>query len=404
MKHLLPLLLILPFLSCSKPPVQVSEGAGVAPGAALPDTPPAEYGQFPLALLQSGENPLWFELGENDPVLIPSPEDASLCPFVPWPLARRSMGILSGKGQGQERIILGINREGFLVFMPWAGRTDAGIALYRIDNHEYWQHYSVESLFFFDDTPAAMIYRNDYFIDNSLPPPAHRVWGLRPGIGIGELEIPAFEELPPEEGWDLEDLQEGPDGRWYYRAVKKEGKSRGVGYFRTPALSHAGEPSSQWALQNASQPRTPEQAPVPLRQVLEAVGAGFHIAGVVSPEFPSLRYYAAPSAMKNIRELQIYPGYYHNGSTDGHAAALVISPKGQGFIGLSERAGDNVPLIQTFTLPPLPQGFVYTGAALLALDPSSGGPSLAVLGTWEEQDGWNVGAAGFVVAGVHALY
>jgi hypothetical protein len=364
----------------------------VALGAALSETPPAEYGQFPLALLQSGENPLWFELGENGPALIPSPAEASLCPFVPWPLVRRSAGILSREG----RVILGINREGFLVFMPWAGTEDAGIALYRIETRDYWQHYSVESLFFFNDTPAAMIYRNDYFIDNNLSPPSPRVWGLQPGVGIGELEIPAFEGLPPEEGWDLEDLQEGPDGQWYYRAVKKGGMSRGVGYFRTSALSHAGEPSSQWALQNAAQPRTPEQAPAPLRQVLEAMGAGFQIAGVVSPEFPSLRYYAAPSAMKNVREdLQIYPGYYYNGSS---AAAIVISPAGQGFIG---RNGG----VRAFALPPLPQGFVYTGAALLTLETSSDTAlSLAVLGTWEEQDSWNVGAAGFVLTGMNMLY
>jgi hypothetical protein len=279
--------------------------------------------------------------------------------------------------------------------MPWTGTKDAGIALYRIETGDYWQHYSVESLFFFDDTPAAMIYRNDYFIDNGLPPPSPRVWGLRTGAGMGELKIPAFEELPPEEGWDLEDLQEGPDERWYYRAVKKGGINRGAEYFRTTSLSHAGEPSSQGALQNASQPCTPEQAPALLRQVLEA-GNLAGIAGVVSPEFPSLRYYAAPSAMKNIREdLQIYPGYYHN------STAFVISPAGQGFIGRSGGAPEDAPIIQGFTLPPLPQGFVYTGVAFLTLETPS---DTAVLGTWEEQDGWNVGAAGFVLAGMNMLY
>jgi hypothetical protein len=285
--------------------------------------------------------------------------------------------------------------------MPWAGTEAAGIALYCVDNHDYWQHYSVESLFFFDDTPVAMLYRNDYFIDNGLPPPSPRVWGLRTGAGIRELEIPAFEDLPPEDGWDLEDLQEGSDERWYYRAVKKGGSNRGTAYFHTTSLSHAGEPSSQWALQNASQPRTPEQAPALLRQVLEA-GNLAGIAGVVSPEFLSLRYYAAPSAMKNIREdLQIYPGYYYSGNVDGDTIALVISPAGQGLIGRSGGAMGDAPGIQGFTLPPLPQGFVYTGVALLTLETPSG---TAVLGTWEEQDGWNVGAAGFVLAGMNMLY
>jgi hypothetical protein len=294
-----------------------------------------------------------------------------------------------------DRIILGINREGFLAFVPWTGTEDAGIALYRIDNTPYWENYSVESLFFFDDTPAAMIYRNDYFIDTELPPPSPRVWGLKAGVGMEELDIPAFAGLSPEDGWDIEDLQEGPDGSWYYRAVKKGKTGRGIGYFRTADLSVMGEPSSQGALQNASQPRPPEQAPAPLRQILEAAlllgGAdGSGIAGIAAPEFPSLRYYALPPAMDAIRDnLLIYPGYYHGG---GEPAALVISPAGQGVIGI-EREG--VFTIRECALPPLPQGFVYTGAALFAR---------SVLGTWEEQDGWNVGAAGFVLAGADMLY
>jgi hypothetical protein len=295
----------------------------------------------------------------------------------------------------EDRIILGVNREGFLAFVPWAGTEEAGIALYRIDNSPYWKNYSVESLFFFNNTPAAMIYRNDYFIDTGLPPPSPRVWGLKTGIGMEELDIPAFADLPPEDGWDLEDLQEGPDGRWYYRAIKKGKTGKGVGYFRTTDLSLGGEPSSQGALQNASQPRPPEQAPAPLRQILEAAlslggsdGAG--IAGIAAPEFPSLRYYALSPVMNTIRDnLLIYPGYYHGGS---ETTALIISPAGKGVIGI-EREG--VFAIRECVLPPLPQGFVYTGVAVF---------TRAVLGTWEEQDGWNVGAAGFVLAGVDVLY
>jgi hypothetical protein len=391
MVYVLPLLLLLSILSCSKPPATVPAAAETA----SPETPPAEYGQFPTALLQSGENPLWFELGENGPALIPFPEEASLSPFIPWPLSIRAAGILiSGN-----RIILGINREGFLVFVPWAGIEDAGIALYRVDNSPYWKNYSVESLFVFDDTPAAMIYRNDYFIDTGLPPPSSRVWGLKTGAGMEELDIPAFADLPPEDGWDLEDLQEGPDGGWYYRAIQKGKTGRGIGYFRTTDLSLRGEPSSQGALQNASQPRPPEQAPAPLRQILEAAlsleGADeTGIAGIAAPEFPGLRYYALSPAMNAIQDnLLIYPGYYRGGGEEtGETAALVINPAGQGVIGI-EREG--VFTIRKCALPPLPQGFVYTGVALFAR---------SVLGTWEEQEGWNVGAAGFVLAGVDVLY
>jgi hypothetical protein len=110
--------------------------------------------------------------------------------------------------------------------------------------------------------------------------------------------------------------------------------------------------------------------------------------------------------MKNSREdLLIYPGYYHKGN-NGNAIALVISPAGRGLIGIAaedagDNVGDNVPTIRELALPPLPQGFVYTGAVCFVIETpaNSGGLSLAVLGTWEEQDGWNVGAAGFVLIG-----
>ena len=46
-----------------------------------------------LALLQTGANPLWFELGEEGPVLIESPAAASLSPYVPWPHARFIVGM-----------------------------------------------------------------------------------------------------------------------------------------------------------------------------------------------------------------------------------------------------------------------------------------------------------------------
>ena len=107
--------------------------------------------------------------------------------------------------------------------------------------------------------------------------------------------------------------------------------------------------------------------------------------------------------MKNIQEdLLIYPGYYRGGTgaeeTNG-AIALVISPTGGGFIGA---AGADAFMIREFALPPLPPGFVYTGAGVFTL--AHGGATLAVLGAWEEQDGWNVGAAGFVLVGMYMLY
>jgi hypothetical protein len=308
----------------------------------------------------------------------------------------------------ESRIILGINREGFLALAPWAEGENGGIALYRIDNSAYWKDYSVESLFVFDSTPAAMLYRDDYFIDSSLPPPSPRVWGLDAAAGMKALFVEAFDDLAPEDGWDLEALLQGPDDQWHYRAIRKNGGRRGIGYFSAGNLSLPGEASTQGAMQNASRPRPQDQAPEPLRQVLEAALAvdgaastgiaaatAVAIAAVVSPEFESLRYYAAPQVLNHIGEdAQFYPGYCLSG--DSHSIALVVDPQGQGFIGAT-RGGSFT--LREFALPSLPKGFVYTGAAFFVLpSPPDGGISVAALGAWEEQEGWNVGAAGFVLS------
>ncbi|WP_245534787.1 hypothetical protein [Treponema primitia] len=393
--------------------------------AAIPKMPPVEYGQLPRAILQSGENPLWFELGEDGPALIPSPDEASLTPYIPWPLAQRIAGILAR----EDRLFLGINREGFLAFAPWAGSADgsegvtpatnAGIALYQADMGRYWKDYSVDTLFIYGQTPAALLYRDDYFIDTNLPPPSPQVWGLQAAAGtraggLEELDIPAFRDLPPEEGWDLEDLREGPDDAWYYRAVKKAGTGRGIGYFHTAALSAPGTQSSPGALQNASQPRPLEQAPDLLRQVLEkmipsklsASPEAPGIAAVVSPEFTSLRYYADDSVLGNTQnDILIFPGFYqteypvspeNSGGYVKKPLALVISPSGKGFIGINR---NGLTEIQELSLPALPAGFVYTGLGVMSGSPGEKFPR-TVLASWEEQDGWNVGAAGFVLVGL----
>jgi hypothetical protein len=318
----------------------------------------------------------------------------------------------------ERRIVLGINREGFLVFAPWAEGGNSGIALYRIDNSAHWKNYSVESLFVLDSMPAALLYRDDYFMDSVLPPPSPRVWGLDAAAGMEALFARAFEGLAPEDGWDIEALLQGPDDQWHYRAMRKNGSLRGIGYFRAGNLSLPGEISTQGAMQNASRPRPQDQAPEPLRQVLEAALAldgaastgipaapaaattATAVVAVVSPEFENLRYYAAPQALNHSGEdIRFYPGYYFSG--DGYSIALVVDPQGRGFIGA---ARDGSFALREFALPALPKGFVYTGAAFFPLPPPpDGGVSVTALGVWEEQEGWNVGAAGFVLSPDYAI-
>jgi hypothetical protein len=219
-----------------------------------------------------------------------------------------------------------------------------------------------------------------------------------------ELILEAFEELPPEDGWDLEALRQGPDDRWLYRAIRKSGALRGMGYFSARDLSLPGEPSTEAAMRDASRPRPQDQAPAPLRQVLEAAlavenGPSTAIAMVASPEFVSPRRYAAPQAIDNIRgDIRSYNGYYLK--RGGDAIALVVGPEGRGFVGSGR---DGAVTIREFALPVLPRGFVYTGAALFPLPSPPGGLFVTALGIWEEQENWSVGAAGFVLSPDYAI-
>jgi hypothetical protein len=109
----------------------VSEAAPVPEAAAeaAPDWP------WPLALIKSGEHPLWFvlidgvsETGLNGIRLRATPSDAALKEFVPWPVARNASALLLH----DERLVLAINREGFLVAQGASKPQAADLALYRI--------------------------------------------------------------------------------------------------------------------------------------------------------------------------------------------------------------------------------------------------------------------------------
>ena len=51
-------------------------------------------GPEPLALLQSGKFPIWFEFSEAGPRHIASPDAAAMEPFTPWPLSRHCSNML----------------------------------------------------------------------------------------------------------------------------------------------------------------------------------------------------------------------------------------------------------------------------------------------------------------------
>ncbi|MDR2102776.1 MAG: hypothetical protein LBP42_01595 [Treponema sp.] len=387
------------FLSCSKadPPVDsaVSAAGTAAPEAAAAKTSagePSAYGLNPLAILEPGNAPLWFELGAEGPLLINAPGAASLTPFEPWPLARYAAGFLF---RGDD-LFLAVNRDGFLIFTPRRGEGSGavrdGLALYRAADPLFWQRYTLGAFFFYRDFPAALLYRNDFFADPAAEAPSPRVWGLVPGTPYpAALELPAFDAFPPGAGWDIDALRQGQDGRWYYRGVQNPAASPAPRYLRTADLSQPGEETSLAAFQESARPESLAEAPPLLRLVLEEAfklsgSSRFQTAAVLFPGLSGPRRFSPDSALNfSDEDLIELSGYYRDAGTGTLPDALAILEDGRGIYGKDRGAGFE---IGPFVLPPLQEGFVYTGAAPAGT---------ALIAAWEEQQGWNVGAAGFMV-------
>jgi hypothetical protein len=315
-----------------------------------------------------------------------------------------------------DRLTLAVNREGFLAFTP--GQPGGpGLALFRAADPGYWGDYTVAALFDFQGTAAALLYRNDFFVDSNAALPPVRVWGFEPGKDRpAELVVPAFVNPVADEGWDIETLRQGRDGLWYYRGVKKDGPLPEIRYLRTPDPGREGESCSAGVFRNAVVPYTKNSAPPLLRLALEEAerrfGPGPQVAAVVSPEFPVVRYFSAGGRDDGVNPgegqgpgsggeglFTELAGYYRDGAAGGSAAgaadvrvagtgagiALVVLPDGRGVRAAGE---DSAPRAGPFSLPPLPEGFVYTRISLV---------EGVVVAAWEEQEGWNIGAAGFLV-------
>jgi hypothetical protein len=272
----------------------------------IPPEAPALPG-FPwqaLAFLKTGENPLWFELGEDGPRLIPSPSDASLVPYVPWPLSRHIAGVLAW----EDRLVLAVNRDGFLVVDP---ASEGEGVLYRSADPE-WDPYSIASFFIYETNPAVLLYRDNFFSEPEAPPLTRPVMILGKDspfpVAAGVL---APDILPAGEGWEINALNRGPDGFWYYRLKGTGKKEPETVYLRAGDLSLPGERISAAGFRNSFLPENAEKAP----------------------------------------------------------------PFADAFLDL----------------PPLPEGFAYTGAGL-AGD--------ILIASWEEQEDSAVGAAGFMAVQV----
>ena len=239
------LLLIAAFSACKR-----GTEAAVPAQQTLPTPPTLAWPT--LALLKTGENPLWFELGPDGPIHIQSAAVADLMPFDPWPHARFISGLLLWEGF----LVMAVNRDGFLVLGP--GESANETFLYRITGGDFWNPYTAESLFIFNNRPAVLLYRNDFFSEPFAQAPIPQVYTLDPfspyPIGVN---VPALEALPLP--WEAEIVHMGPDDQWYYRKKEKNMENGDTAYFRTHNLSEQGERISleQWRSSWPPEPQAP---------------------------------------------------------------------------------------------------------------------------------------------------
>jgi hypothetical protein len=276
-------------------------------------------------------------------------------------------------------VFMAVNRDGILRFAPWdpSGRT----GMYRYSGGEFWKAYTVAAFFFYDDKPTALVYRDDRFLDTNTALPHPRAFAMNVQSPLLEArDIPALGRFPPGDGWDVDALRLSPNGSWYYRVIRKDTPQGEILYFRSPSFEQEGEPVSRGALQNSVLPEHLSAAPASLLPLFSALAAG-GTALVLSPDFPGPRYFAETSGSQ-VNLL----AYYRD--TGENPAALAIDPKGRGLYATPLLSETGNAAAKPLALPELPESFVYSGIALCGQ---------TLIAAWEEQEHYNIGAAGFMV-------
>lgn len=371
------------FSACSRvsrPSAPLEPSAAADPGPVLPES----LWQS-LAILKTGEHPLWFEFSDQGPQLIRSPAEAVLTDYAPWPHSRFCAGML---GSGMD-LVLAINRDSFLIIRT---EESGNAVMYRAGSLGYWEPYTIASVFVYDEKPAVLLYRDDFFAPPAARAPAYQVMVLSKDhpMPIG-VEVPAFNILSKEEGWEVNALRRGPDNRWYYRFVQTGRSQPETAYYRTTDLSARGERTGQDSFRNSSRPEVSSNAPPCMIPLITAAIERFAdlpeipILRMISPELNGPRFFSPMPAKEENFSLLF--GYFSEGTLSGpETLAFAIMPDGKGIASING-------VRASFTLPALPESFVYTGAGLAGN---------ILIAAWEEQEDSAVGAAGFMALNTEA--
>jgi hypothetical protein len=382
-----PLLLLIPFLAaaCSGKGDNRDNIAETAAGDRR------EYASFPwpaLARLKTGENPIWFEFGQEGLSLIESASAASLAPYVPWPHAKYVTAMAMWNGF----LVMAVNMDGFLILMPSGGLSQSEtseLILCRSAVGKSWEPYTTESFFIWQDKPAVLLYRNDFFgeLVGSSPNPRVYTLDILSAVPVGAF-VPALEIFPSNDGsWETELLRRGPDGLWYYR-MKERGQARtATAYFRTDDLNVEGKRISFGDWMNSYRGEAPENIPGNLALTFRRASEfSFGTAGLlktVSPDFEGQRIFSLTNGSVPDPAGEYFTVLSGYCQMSPESLALVIFPDGRGFLSYGENSEP-----KSFSLSALGEGFVYTGVAVIGN---------VLVASWEEQQEAGVGAAGFMV-------
>jgi len=191
-------------------------------------------GARPMAILQTGEYPLWFLLTDNGPVHIESIEDAvSVSALIPWPYALHVCYL----HERDNALVMIVNRDGFLKIDP----DNSDLVLYRFSGGEIWRQYSSGGFVYYDDKPAALLYLDKRFADSGIQQPKPEIWSFNMESNIlFPNQIPVLQYFF-NDGWEANTLRYGNDGLIYYRIMKRSEVSSSVRFFRTADLAQTGE-------------------------------------------------------------------------------------------------------------------------------------------------------------------
>jgi len=228
-----------------------------------------------LALLKPGGNPIWFEFGPEGPRHIESPQDAALNPYEPWPHARHITGML----QWDAFLVMAVNRDGFLILGTTQEPNE--LTLYRVAENAFWDPYTTESFFIYEDKPSVLLYRNEFFSESSAPLLTPQVYSLDKSSPVPlAARVPALENIPS--GWEAEVVRRGPDDLWYFRLKEKGQTLNETSYMRTEDLATQGHRISveEWRNSDKRGADTPSPGIIAKSLSLPDLPDGFSYGGI----------------------------------------------------------------------------------------------------------------------------